>query len=89
LLKRVKAGTLEVKAALKKIDSAKQLAERVRELLRAHGQPDETLALTHRYAAAMSAPVNLADEAGAERHGELMLAVSALMQRLQKDFLRE
>jgi Fe-S-cluster containining protein len=88
LLKRVAAGEMTAKAALKKITEAKQLAERVRALLRLLGQRDEEMALTHRYGEAMSAPIDLADEAGAERHGELMLAVNDLMTRLQRDFLR-
>jgi hypothetical protein len=74
--------------ALKKISEAKQQAQKVRELLRSLGQCDEQMALTHRYAAAMSSPIDLADEAGAERHGELMLAVNDLMTKLQRDFLR-
>ena len=75
-------------AALKKITAAKTQADKVRELLRSLGQCDERMALTHRYAEAMSAPIDLADEASAERHGELMLAVNDLMTRLQRDFLR-
>ena len=74
--------------ALKKIAAAKQRAETVRGLLRASGQREEQMALTHRYAEAMSAPIDLADENSAERRGELMLAVSDLMQWLQRDFLR-
>ena len=60
----------------------------MRGLLRSLGQRDEKIALTHRYAAAMSAPINLAEETNAERYGELMLAVNDLMTRLQRDFLR-
>jgi hypothetical protein len=75
-------------AALKKIAAAKQHAGKVRKLLRASGQHEEQMALTHRYAEAMSAPIDLADENSAERRGELMLAVSELMQLLQQDFLR-
>ncbi len=52
------------------------------------GQRHEPTALTHRYAAAMSAPIDLADEGAAERHGKLMLAVNDLMTILQRDFLR-
>ncbi|HEY5043188.1 MAG TPA: hypothetical protein VIK53_14435 [Verrucomicrobiae bacterium] len=44
--------------------------------------------MTHRYAAAMSAPVDLSDANNAERRGELMLAVNDLMRLLQRDFLR-
>ncbi len=75
-------------AALKKISDAKKRAGEVRDLLRSLGQRDEQMALTHRYAEAMSAPIDMADEAGAEKRGELMLAVNDLMTRLQKDFLR-
>ncbi len=88
LLKRVAAGELTAKAALKKISAAKQQAARVRELLQLLGQRDERVALTQRYAAAMSAPMDLAEEENAERHGELMLAVNELMTVLQRDFLR-
>ena len=88
LLKRVATNELTAGAALKKISEAKRRAEKIRELLRSLGQHDERMALTHRYAEAMSAPIDLADEAGAERHGELMLAVNDLMTRLQRDFLR-
>ena len=88
LLKRVEAGELTAKSALKKISEAKQRAKKIRELLRLLGQRDERMALTHRYAEVMSAPIDMADEAGAERRGELMLAVSDLMQRLERDFLR-
>ncbi len=46
------------------------------------------MALTRRYAEAMSAPIHLANEHASEQRGELMLAVSELMQTLQRDFLR-
>jgi len=88
LLKRVEANELTAGAALKKIFKAKQRAENVRKLLRESGQNDEPMALTHRYAKAMSAPIDLADEGSADRRGELMLAVNDLMTRLQRDFLR-
>jgi Fe-S-cluster containining protein len=88
LLKRVDAGELAAAAALKKISTAKIQTEKVHGLLRSLGQRDERMALTHRYAEAMSAPIDLADEASAEQHGELMLAVNDLMTRLEQDFLR-
>jgi Fe-S-cluster containining protein len=88
LLKRVESEEMTASAALKKISAAKIQVEKVRELLRSLGQRDESVALTHRYAAAMSAPIDLADDTNAERHGELMLAVNDLMTRLQRDFLR-
>ena len=88
LLKRVEANVTTAGAALKRISEAKRRVEKVRELVRQSGQREERMALTHRYAEAMRAPVDLANEADAERRGELMLAVSDLMQLLQRDFLR-
>ena len=88
LLKKVGAGEMTADAALKKISEAKARAETVRRLLRQSGQRDEPMALTHRYAEVMSAPIHFAQEGDAERRGELMLAVSELMQLLQRDFLR-
>jgi len=88
LLKRVEAEEMTAGAALKKISEAKQRADKVRELLRSLGQHDERMALTHRYSAVMSAPMDFAVEGEAEKRGELMMAVSGLMQMLQKDFLR-
>ncbi|HEY2328720.1 MAG TPA: hypothetical protein VGI63_02775, partial [Verrucomicrobiae bacterium] len=88
LLKRVESGEMTANAALKKISEAKRQAEKVRELLRSLGQRDERMAFTHRYAAAMGAPVDLSDEQNAGRHGQLMLAVNDLMTVLQRDFLR-
>ena len=61
----------------------------MRDLLRQLGQNDERLAMTKRYAQAMSAPIDLADhESDTERRGELMLAVDELMRLLQRDFLK-
>jgi Fe-S-cluster containining protein len=88
LLEKVEADEMTANAALKKISLAKRRAENVRDLLRQSGQHKEPMALTHRYAEAMSAPIDLSDAGSAERRGELMLAVSDLMQLLQRDFLR-
>lgn len=89
LLKRVQAGQLAPAPALKTIAQTKTRVEHVRKLLRQLGQRDEQLAMTKRYAAAMSAPIDLADaEEDSERRGELMLAVDDLMRRLQHDFLK-
>ncbi len=87
LLKKVEAGKMTPDAALKKIADARKHAETVRGLLRLLGQRDERMALTHRYAEAMSAPVDLSDADNTDLHGELMLAVNDLMQLLQRDFL--
>lgn len=89
LLKRVQAGELAADAALKTIAKTKLQAETVRGLLRHVGQNDEHLAMSKRYAAAMSAPIDLSgDECSAELRGELMLAVDELMRQLQRDFLK-
>jgi hypothetical protein len=88
LLKKVEAGEISAGAALRKISAAKERARDVRGLLRLLGQRDEAMALTHRYTEAMSAPMDLADEKDTARRGELMLAVSELMNLLQRDFLR-
>jgi hypothetical protein len=87
LLKRFERGEITTGSALKKIAAAKARAGRVRELLQLNGQLDESVAMTHRYQAAMSAPVHLSEADGSELRGELMLAVNELMQVLQRDFL--
>lgn len=87
LLKKVQAGEMSAGAALKKISGAKALAKRVRDLLQSFGQPQEKLALTKCYAAAMREPIDLAENS-AERRGELMLAVNDLMHVVQKEFLK-
>ena len=89
LLKRVQGGELDAHAALITITQTKRQVEKVRGLLRQLGQNDEHLAMTKRYAQAMSAAINLSDhESGMERRGELMLAVDGLMRLLQRDFLK-
>jgi Fe-S-cluster containining protein len=89
LLKKFIAEEITASAALKKISEAKRRVEKVRELLRSTGQRDEQMALTHRYAEVMRAPIDLTtSENDSELRGELMLAVSDLMQTLQRDFLR-
>jgi uncharacterized protein len=89
LLKRIQDGGLEADAALKTIAHTKRQVEKVRGLLRQLGQRDEQLAMTKRYALAMSAPIDLSDhENDTELRGELMLAVDGLMQQLQRDFLK-
>jgi Fe-S-cluster containining protein len=89
LLKKVGADEMTAGVALKKISEAKKRAETVRKLFRQLGQNDGRLAMTKRYAQAMSAPVDLsASENDSELRGELMLAVGELMQILQRDFLK-
>jgi len=89
LLKKVSANELNAGVALKKISEAKILVKKVRELLCSLGEKNERLALTKRYANAMSAPIDLsASESDSEMRGELMLAVNELMRTLQCDFLK-
>jgi len=87
LLKKVSRGDMTTRAALKRITEAKAQAAHVRDLLRACGQHDEQMPLTHRYTEAASAPVDLSDKTAAKRQGELMRAMHDLMQLLQRDFL--
>jgi Fe-S-cluster containining protein len=87
LLQRLEQGETTKLEALQKIAAAKARAGQVRELLRLNGQPDESVAMTHRYQAAMSAPVDLSEGDGSELRGKLMLAVNDLMRVLQRDFL--
>jgi Fe-S-cluster containining protein len=89
LLKRVQAGELDRDAALKAIALAKRRVEKVCELLRRTGSDDERLALSHRYAQAMSEPVDLSGgKASAGLLGKLMTTYRDLMQMLQRDFLK-
>jgi uncharacterized protein len=89
LLIRVQAGGLQPDAALKIIAQTKRQVENVRALLRLLGQNDEHLAMTKRYAQAMSAPIDLSNhESDTEHRGELMLAVDELMRLLHRDFLK-
>ena len=88
LLQRVEAKKMTPAAALKIIAIAKKQAGEVRRLLVLLGQKDERRALTHRYAEAMSAPLDLANPEQAELHGTLMLRVSDLMHLLQRHFLQ-
>ena len=88
LLKRVQSGELKPALALRKIAAAQRQVKTVRKLLHSLGQRDEQLALTHRYADAISRPIDLANQAQAGRHGQLMMAVNELMDRLERDFLQ-
>ncbi|MGO8838067.1 MAG: YkgJ family cysteine cluster protein [Limisphaerales bacterium] len=89
LLKRVQAGGMDVKAALKTIGAAGRRVEKVRRLLRRSGQHDEQLALIQRYAQVMSGPIDLSgSEDAVESRSELLLAVEGLMLLLQRDFLK-
>ncbi len=89
LLKRVQAGELGADAALKTIAQAKQQVEIVCELLRRMGSDDERLALSQRYAQAMSEPVDLSGgKASIGLPGKLMAIYRDLMQTLQRDFLK-
>jgi len=88
LLKRVEAGELEPGAALHEIGAARRQLEKIEVLLQAMGQTDRSIALTQRYASAMSAPLDLADEINAEHYGDLMLEMSSLMERFERDFLQ-
>ncbi len=88
LLKRVQSEKMMPAAALKKIADAKRRAAEVLKLVRQLGNTDESLPLNQRYAAVIAEPIDMsADEADIERRGELMMAVSRLVESLERDFL--
>ena len=88
LLKRVQASEVSAAIALKKIAEAKRRADAVLKLVRELGNSDESLPLNQRYAAVMTQPIDMsADEVEIERRGELMMAVSKLVETLERDFL--
>lgn len=87
-LKQVNDGEITTTDALERIREAKQETAEVRNLLSALGQTDEHWPLTKRYRYAMMQPVDLsAGEEQVAQQGELMNAMSNLMDRLQRDFL--
>lgn len=89
LLKRVQSSKTPPAAALKKITEAKRRAGEVLKLVRLLGNIDEDLPLNQRYSAVIAEPIDMsADEADIERRGELMMAVSKLVETLERDFLR-
>jgi Fe-S-cluster containining protein len=88
LLQQVRSGQMTAATALKQIQQARALADKVRRLLAESGQLDEAMALAHRYAEVMNAPVDFSKEGDADRRGELLMAVSDLMQRLEREFLK-
>jgi Fe-S-cluster containining protein len=89
LLKRVQAGELDADEALKTIAQAKRQVEKVCKLLRGTGSDDARLALSQRYARAMSGPVDLsAGKVSTRRPGKLMATYRDLMLMLRGDFLK-
>lgn len=87
VLKRLQAGALDRESALKIIRQAKRQAEKVRAFLCQLGQTDERVAMTKRYAVAMSGAANLSlDRTASALRGGLMLAMDELMRQLQRDF---
>ena len=86
LLQRVSAGKLTAAAALKTIAQAKRKVARVESLLQKLGEEDASPALTERYVAAMSAPVDLASNQGPDHQGQLMRHMGELMELLEAKF---
>ena len=88
LLQRVIAGELPAEHALKRIAAARQAVNRVRRLVRALGEMDETQPLSRRYARIMAQPIDFAGDAAViKQRSELMLAVDRLAKLLERDFL--
>ncbi len=87
LLKKTESGEITAAAALKKIFLAKKQAGKVRALLQALGPRDKQMALTDRYAEAMSAPIDLSHPSAAKKRSQLLLAYDHLMKLILRDFL--
>jgi Fe-S-cluster containining protein len=87
LLKNVQSGRLEHRAALRIIRTARQRADKVRDLLRELGDTDEQKALSHRFQRAAKQFENapLAD-AKAQTYADLTLAVHDLNLLLSEAF---
>lgn len=75
-------------SALQRIGVALAKVRRVEKLLRKLGQLDTHLPLSRRYALIVAQPLDLAaDDKTLELRSELMRAMAALMQQLQREFL--
>ena len=88
LLKKFKAGKVEADAALRTIRRARRRAEKVGQLLRELGDTDDHKPLTVRFRQTQRrVETSELDEAGADRFGELTLAVLDLQVLLSNEFL--
>lgn len=87
-LKRLAAREITVTTALKNIQRARSMADRVLGLLDQCGNQEIDKALTTRYRRTMAQPIDLTlgDEA-ADLRGQLLLAMRDLMHLLKRDFL--
>lgn len=89
LLKRVQGRKITINAALQKISATKKRAEAVTKLVRELGNHDENKSLDQRYAAVIAEPIDMAaDEKDHARRGQLLTAVSRLVEALERDFLQ-
>jgi len=87
LLKSVQTGRVESAAALRLIRTARQRAERVRQLLRELGDGEEGLALSKRFRRMQKRfESSAADEEAADVFGQLTLAVHGLNFILSESF---
>ena len=87
LLKSVAAGKTEVPAALRGIREAQKRTEKVRQLLRASGDVDESLALSLRFKRTQRRLESTSfPDAAADTFGELTLAVHDLNLLLREKF---
>jgi uncharacterized protein len=88
LLQRVQNGSVRASTAMKRIRRALARAESVKTILRELGQRDETRPLSVRCREVMMEPLDLSAAPDKVRlRGQLLLAVHALTQSLEEDFL--
>ena len=88
VLQRLVAGKLSAAAARKTIGLARRKFQTLELHLQKSPGDDPALPLSHRYGAAMRAPVDLAQPGGAGPHGRLLRSMETLMVLLQTEFLR-
>lgn len=87
LLKKFEAGQVEAPAALRTIRAARRRADKVAKLLRELGDEEETVALSVRFRRMQRrAEAGGLDEEGADRFGELTLAMQDLNFQLSTAF---
>ncbi len=88
LVKNVASGRLTAGAALKKIERASRLAERIRELLRTWSGAQDELSLRARYVEMLKEPVDLSiDKKRLQLRDSIASGMNRLIRFIQNDFL--
>lgn len=87
LLKKVEAGQMTVRTALKKISTAKRLVQKARRLFGQLDDRNEHLPLVKRYVQIMAGAIDLSKGGSPARlRGQLLQAMDELMRMLHENF---